>query len=101
MKEDKKEKGIKTGGRVKGSTNIITGDLRARMLKLTDALEEKILKKDEEGRTDLDKIRPAERVDYYLKLMAFLCPKPVDKDLDDNGLKFKELIDSVLKSISK
>jgi len=87
MKEDKKEKGIKTGGRVKGSTNIVTGDLRARMLKLTDALEEKILKKDEDGNTDLDKIRPAERVDYYLKLMAFLCPKPVDKDLDDNGLK--------------
>ena len=45
MKEYKKEKGIKTGGRVKGSTNIITGDLRARMLKLTDALEEKNLKK--------------------------------------------------------
>lgn len=97
----KKEKGIKTGGRGKGSTNIVTGDLRKRMLLITNVLEGKITKKGEDGLTDLDKIRPAERVDFYLKLMTFLCPKPVEKEDNADGAKYKELIDNILKSLSK
>ena len=97
----KKEKGIKTGGREKGSTNVVTGDLRRRMLLITNELEEKITRKDNAGLTDLDKIRPAERVDFYLKLMTFLCPKPIEKEDNPDGAKYKELIDNILKSLSK
>ena len=97
----KEEKGIKTGGRKKGSVNVVTSDLRSRMLSITNALEEKILKKDIEGKTDLDKIRPDERLDYYVKLMGFLCPKPVEKEDAPGETKYKELMDNILKTLSK
>lgn len=96
-----KETGIKTGGRKKGSVNVVTSDLRSRMLMITNELEAKILTKDSSGQTDLDKIRPDERLDYYVKLMGFLCPKPVEKEEATGETKYKELMDNILKTLSK
>lgn len=89
-------KGIKTGGRQKGTPNIVTSQLRARMESLIDIVEKQIIQKN-----DIDALEPRERIDVYLKLMSYLCPKPIEKQETDENSDIRSAMAFVIQSVSK
>lgn len=58
----------KTGGRKKGTPNVITRDLREVVRELVEGNAERI-------RQDLEALDPKERVNAWLKLTEFVLPK--------------------------
>lgn len=61
-------KGVKTGGRVIGSTNKVTTDLRSAIKKI---IEDNI----EQVSQDIAKLSPRDRVAVIEKLMQYVIPK--------------------------
>ena len=61
-------RGIKTGGRQKGTTTIITKELRA-------VLKNFLFKELEQIQERLDLLEPKERIELIIKLMPFVMPK--------------------------
>ena len=61
-------RGIKTGGRQKGTTNIITKELRA-------VLNNFLFKELGQIQERLDLLEPKERIELLIKLMPFVMPK--------------------------
>jgi hypothetical protein len=60
--------GLKTGGRIQGTPNKVTKDLR-------DLLKSVISNELETIRDRLDKLEPRERIEMTLKLMSYVMPK--------------------------
>jgi hypothetical protein len=60
--------GLKTGGRIQGTPNKVTKDLR-------DLLKSVISNELETIRDRLDKLEPRERLEVTLKLMSYVMPK--------------------------
>jgi hypothetical protein len=60
--------GNKGGGRVKGSENKATGELRDFISHLVNENKDKL-------QNDLDMLEPKERVDAFIKLLEFTTPK--------------------------
>jgi len=60
--------GVKYGGRVKGTPNRMTKELRS---VLKDVLYQEL----EQIQTHLDTLKPKERVELLIKLMPFVLPK--------------------------
>lgn len=58
----------KTGGRKKGTPNIVTADLRERVMGLLAAMSETI-------EADISALEPRERVATYGRLLEFVLPK--------------------------
>lgn len=55
-------------GRPKGSANKITGEMRERIQRIVDALEEDVI-------NDLKRLEPRERVKTYVALLEYVTPK--------------------------
>lgn len=87
-------KGIKTGGRQKGTPNIVTRQLRERMGGLLAMVERQILDKG-----DIDALEPRERIDVYLKLMGYLCPKPIEKQDTEENTDIRTAMAIVMQSV--
>jgi len=65
--------GIKTGGRMKGTPNKTTAQLRQL---IADSVE----RYQSEGMmADLSQVTPAERLAHYRELMKLTIPKPIDE----------------------
>ncbi len=87
-------KGIKTGGRQKGTPNVVTQQLRNRMSVLLENVERNII-----DNNDIEALEPRERLDVYLKLMSYLCPKPVEKQDNDENTDIRTAMAIVMKSV--
>ena len=71
-----RKKGMpKTGGRIAGTPNKVTEDMKIFIL---DVLEENR----EKFKDDLTKLSPKDRVDVYVRLMQFVVPKQIATDED-------------------
>ncbi|MEN9304059.1 MAG: hypothetical protein RL264_2488 [Bacteroidota bacterium] len=70
-------KGIKTGGRTKGTPNKATKELRERFSDLLESNFESI-------QTDLESLEPKERIKTLLEISKFVIPtlKAVDNTID-------------------
>lgn len=92
MKQEK-PKILKTGGRQKGSANIITRDIRQTVRDMIDRLHDDIAK-------DMKSLSPRERIDLYVKLLPYVCPRAVDKsaseaqEVQQIRQKFRSVIES-------
>lgn len=62
----------KTGGRKKGSENIVTRDCRAMVHEMIEKLHKRLSE-------DMETLSPKERVELYAKLLPYVCPKAVDR----------------------
>jgi len=60
--------GNKGGGRLKGSENRATGEMRDFISTFIDENKDKI-------QADFDKLEPKERIDSMIKLLDFITPK--------------------------
>ena len=86
-----REKGVRIGGRATGTPNKSTTNHRASIQKWVDELEKTMP-------SDLKELSPEMRVSTYLKLMSFLCPKPVEKVEDDSVNQTRANINFVLEN---
>jgi hypothetical protein len=86
-----REKGVRIGGRKTGTPNESTTNHRASIQKWVDELEKTMP-------SDLKELSPEMRVSTYLKLMSFLCPKPVEKVEDDSVNQTRANINFVLEN---
>ncbi len=50
-------------------------EMRKKIVSFSEEVAKMIIEKG-----DLEQLRPNERVDVFLKLMTFICPKPVERD---------------------
>ncbi len=81
-------KGEKTGGREKGTPNIVTQEHRELINKLITSPKDLV--------ADLKKLEPKERLDAIIKLLEFTTPKQarvetiVSGDLSINSIVFKD-----------
>tara|TARA_B110000263_G_C15188223_1_gene454815 strand:+ start:463 stop:795 length:333 start_codon:yes stop_codon:yes gene_type:complete len=64
--------GFKTGGRSKGSTNKITKEFQ-------EALEEFMYNAMKEMPQLFDKLKPKEKIDYFIKLSPYITPKKQER----------------------
>jgi hypothetical protein len=78
-------KGVKTGGRVGGTPNKITVELRK-------ILKDIITEEFDSLRGRLDQLEPKERLEYLVKLMPFCLPK-VDSIRGDYDTGWRSLDD--------
>ena len=67
-------KRIKTGGRVQGTPNLLTKEMR-------EILNNVISKEIEELQETLSKLEPAKRLELVVKLLPFVIPRMNDIDL--------------------
>lgn len=63
----------KTGGRVKGSLNKQTAELRSFVAELIEYSQDKI-------KDDIDKLDAGQRLMYFEKLLQYVLPKPKPAD---------------------
>lgn len=61
---------MKTGGRVKGTANKITQDVKSAVLLLLSNNMDKL-------QDDIDKLPPDKRIDVMLRLISYAIPKPL------------------------
>jgi len=76
--ESEEHKREKTGGRIAGTPNKVTNEIRDRFKKLVDDNLEGL-------ESDLKALKPADRVKYIIELAKFVMPtlKAVSIDMDD------------------
>lgn len=72
---------IKTGGRKKGVTNVMTRDYKERVQYAVDRLLERF---DE----DLVELTAKERIDALTKLLPYITPKAADTSKDGDDTRF-------------
>ncbi len=87
-------KGLKTGGRVQGTPNAITSDLRA---KINTIVEKQI----DNIEADLQALEPKERLQIVEKLISYCVPKLQAQsiEIDLNSLSDAQL-DQIINSIN-
>ncbi len=87
-------KGIKTGGRVQGTPNAITNDLRAKINAIVGKQIDNI-------ENDLQGLKPLERLQIVEKLMSYCVPKLAAQsiEIDMNNLSENQ-IDQIINSIN-
>lgn len=87
-------KGKKTGGRLPGSQNRLTGDLRAKISQIVenqiDAIE-----------SDLSALKPIERLQIFEKLLAYCVPKLQSQTFEINLESLSDLqINQIIENIN-
>lgn len=94
----KAEKGVKSlgSGRQKGTPNIVTQRMRSEISELAQNVRRLI-----EENNDLAQLDAKDRIDIYLKLMSFICPKPVEKADDNEGADVRAAMAIVLQSVKR
>lgn len=71
----------KTGGRLKGTPNKITGGLKQ---KIKEVVELEMSNFDEY----LDELPPDKKIEYTLKLLSYVVPKPTTfESIEDNKIE--------------
>lgn len=90
-------KGFKTGGRVKGTPNKTTQATKDLMSDvINDYLQTGMLNE------DFKKCAAKDRLDFVIKLISFVVPKPQSIDMSVNGtLAHKTAVDDVLAQLAK
>lgn len=86
------KKRAKTGGRQKGIQNLVTRNAKERVLSIIDIIDERV-------ENDLAKLSPKERLDFYTKLLPYVCPKAIEKEADNTD-DLRKKIDSLI-TVSK
>lgn len=85
----------RTSGRQKGTPNKSTQAIRERIAKLINITEDEIV-----VQNDISNLKPKDRVDFYVKLMSFVCPKPIEQE-DDKELNARKNLSLILSSLQK
>ncbi len=70
----------KTGGRQKGTPNKATAELREQLKLMWQKTSQLVA-----DNNDIAQLKPSERVDFLLKLTAYIIPKPVATPQDEQG----------------
>ena len=86
--------GQKTGGRIAGTPNKVTSDLKSRIATLMDEQFDTIS-------TDLESLEPKDRVAAYLKLMEYVLPKQREQKIDLSTLTDQQIDDLLNKALAK
>ena len=88
----------KTGGRIQGSTNKASTDIKSKIASLIDNQFDAIT-------NDLELLEPKERVTAYLKFLEYVLPKQREQKIDVsarldslNDEQLNSLIDQILTS---
>ena len=76
-------KGIKTGGRPKGTPNNVTADLRAKINEIVDKQVDNI-------EHDLQSLEPMQRLQIVEKLISYCVPKLQAQSFDIDFQNFSE-----------
>lgn len=71
-------KGIKTGGRVKGTSNRVTGKVRESITQLIEDNINSILQ-------DMRELEPKERLDVLCKLLPYCIPKLANVEYNETS----------------
>lgn len=89
------EKGkTKTGGRVAGTPNKATTDIRTKIAALIDNHFDTI-------QGDLEDLEPKDRVTAYLKFLEYVLPKKREERIDLSTLTEEQIDDLLNKAITK
>lgn len=86
--------GTKTGGRVKGTPNRLTQDLRSRIAQIVENGFEVI-------ETDLETLEAKDRITAYLKLLEYILPKQRETKIDISNLTDEEVDELLNKALNK
>jgi hypothetical protein len=78
--------GKKTGGRMAGTPNRLTSDLKSRIAALVDQQFDTIV-------SDLNQLEPKERLTIYLKFVEYVLPK--QREVKGEGLQRITLVDDL------
>jgi hypothetical protein len=86
---------LKTGGRIKGTPNKVTGDLRAWINELLNGNRKQIEK-------DIQRLEPHQQVTFFEKLLGYAVPKmqSVEAKIDMNSLS-DEQINLIINELTK
>jgi len=86
-------KGIKTGGRQKGTSNKLTGTVKEMITQfVTDELQHLP--------TLLNMLDPKEKAEYIIKLLPYILPKkaPVEQPIEQNPNERRKLMYNMFKT---
>lgn len=86
-------KGVKTGGRQKGTSNKLSGTVKEMITQfVTDELQHLP--------TLLNKLEPKEKAEYIIKLLPYILPKkaPVEEGKDQSPNDRRHLMYSIFKA---
>lgn len=84
-------KGTKTGGRVQGTPNAITSDLRSWIAEIIDNNKDLFIQ-------DLQAVDPEKRLQLFEKLFQYVIPKQTAQSIDLEKLsdaQLNQIIDSI------
>lgn len=86
-------KGLKTGGRQKGTSNKLTGSVK-------EMLTQFVTNEVQHLPTLLNKLEPKEKAEYIIKLLPYILPKkaPVEDLAAQNQSEKRELIFKMFKT---
>ncbi len=68
-------KGVKTGGRIAGTPNKTTGELREKINQFVSSTLDTVIQ-------DFSTLTPESRIKYFIQILSFALPKLSEKDLD-------------------
>jgi hypothetical protein len=77
------KQGNKTGGRVKGTPNAVTAEVRGMIAEIVKGNMNKV-------KEDLTKLTPKDRVDAIAKLLPYGVPRMVDANITETTLTPEE-----------
>jgi hypothetical protein len=77
------KQGNKTGGRVKGTPNAVTAEVRGMIAEIVKGNMNKV-------KEDLTKLTPKDRVDAIAKLLPYVVPRMVDANITETTLTPEE-----------
>ena len=83
--------GQKTGGRIAGTPNKVTSDVKSRIATLIDQQFDAIT-------SDLEQLEPKDRVTAYLKFLEYVLPKQREQNLNVSA-RLDSLNDEQLNSL--
>jgi hypothetical protein len=77
------KQGNKTGGRIKGTPNAVTAEVRGMIAEIVKGNMNKV-------KEDLTKLTPKDRVDAIAKLLPYVVPRMVDANITETTLTPEE-----------
>lgn len=84
----------KTGGRIAGTSNKVTADIKTKISALIDEQFDAISE-------DLELLEPKDRVTAYLKFLEYVLPKQRETRIDLSTLSDEQIDDLLNKALSK
>lgn len=81
----------KTGGRKKGTPNKVNATVRQQLDQLWSQTLDLVV-----ANNDIAQLKPADRVDFLMKLTAYILPKPIALPQDQQGNTLAQEIQRLL-----